>query len=109
MADQQGSPSGLSEAEANKLSVCLELQADFYAGVWAKYNNKYLEVGDIDEALSAAQAVGDDAIQSKMQGHVEPDTFTHGTSEQRKYWFKKGFATGDINQGNTFKEAGFNL
>lgn len=95
---------GKSEAEANKLSVCLELQADFYAGVWAHYNQKYLEVGDIEEALSAAHAVGDDAIQSKMQGHVEPDTFTHGTSEQRIYWFKKGYQTGDINQGDTFKE-----
>ena len=91
-----------SEAEANKLSVCLELQADFYAGVWAKYNQKYLEVGDIEEALSAANAVGDDAIQGKMQGHVEPDTFTHGTSEQRMYWFKKGFKSGDIKQGDTF-------
>jgi predicted metalloprotease len=100
---------GLSEADANKLSVCLELQADFYAGVWAKYNQEYIEAGDIDEALSAAYAVGDDAIQSKMQGHVQPDTFTHGTSEQRMYWFKKGYATGDINQGNTFKEYGFNL
>ena len=93
---------GKSEAQANKLSVCLELQADFYAGVWAKYNNKYLEVGDIEEALSAAHAVGDDAIQSKMQGHVQPDTFTHGTSEQRIYWFKKGFETGDLKQGDTF-------
>lgn len=100
---------GLSQADANKLSVCLELQADFYAGVWAKHNQKYLEAGDIDEALSAAHAVGDDAIQSKMQGHVQPDTFTHGTSEQRKYWFKKGYASGDIKQGNTFEENGFNL
>ena len=91
-----------SQVEANKLSVCLELQADFYAGVWAHYNKKLLEEGDIDEALSAAHAVGDDAIQSKMQGHVEPDTFTHGTSEQRIYWFKKGYQTGDINQGDTF-------
>ena len=93
---------GKSEAQANKLSVCLELQADFYAGVWAKYNNKYLEVGDIEEALSAAHAVGDDAIQSKMQGQVQPDTFTHGTSEQRMYWFKKGYETGDLKQGDTF-------
>jgi uncharacterized protein len=93
---------GKSAEEANKFSVCLELQADFYAGVWAKYNQKYLEVGDIEEALSAAHAVGDDAIQSKMQGHVEPDTFTHGTSEQRIYWFKKGFSSGDIKQGDTF-------
>ena len=91
-----------SKTEANKLSVCLELQADFNAGVWAHYNKQYLEEGDIDEALSAAHAVGDDAIQSKMQGHVQPDTFTHGTSEQRIYWFKKGFQSGDINQGDTF-------
>lgn len=95
---------GKSEAEANKLSVALELQADFYAGVWAHYNQENLEAGDIEEALSAANAVGDDAIQSKMQGHVVPDSFTHGTSEQRMYWFKKGYKTGDINQGNTFDE-----
>ena len=100
---------GKSEAEANKLSVCLELQADFYAGVWAKYNQKYLEAGDIEEAISAANAVGDDSIQSKMQGHVNQETFTHGSSEQRIYWFKKGFQTGDIKQGNTFAQAGFSL
>ena len=93
-----------SEAEANKLSVCLELQADFYGGLWAHYNQKYLEEGDIDEAISAAHAVGDDAIQSKMQGHVVPDSFTHGTSEQRKKWFMKGFKTGDIRLGDTFAE-----
>lgn len=98
---------GKSEAEANKLSVCLELQADFYAGLWTKYNNdatNMLDQGDIEEALSAAQAVGDDAIQSKMQGHVVPDSFTHGTSAQRMYWFNKGFNSGDIKQGNTFDE-----
>jgi predicted metalloprotease len=95
---------GKSEAEANKLSVALELQADFYAGVWTKYNQQNLDIDDIDEALSAAQAVGDDAIQSKMQGQIVPDSFTHGTSEQRMYWFKKGYETGDIKQGNTFKE-----
>lgn len=95
---------GKSEAEANKLSVALELQADFYAGVWAHDNQQYLEAGDIEEALSAANAVGDDAIQSKMQGHVVPDSFTHGSSEQRMYWFQKGFKTGDIKQGNTFEE-----
>ena len=95
---------GKSEAEANKLSVALELQADFYAGVWTHYNKENLDIGDIEEALSAAHAVGDDAIQSKMQGHVVPDSFTHGTSEQRMYWFKKGFTTGDINQGTTFEE-----
>ncbi|KVV15497.1 neutral zinc metallopeptidase [Flavobacterium sp. TAB 87] len=95
---------GKSQAEANKLSVALELQADFYAGVWAHHNKENLEAGDIDEALSAANAVGDDAIQKKMQGQVVPDSFTHGTSEQRIYWFKKGYTTGDIRQGTTFDE-----
>ncbi|MBB1194971.1 metalloprotease [Flavobacterium sp. SOK18b] len=98
---------GKSEAEANKLSVALELQADFYAGVWTHYNqkmNNFLEEGDIDEALSAAHAVGDDAIQAKMQGHIVPESFTHGTSAQRKAWFMKGYKTGDIKQGNTFEE-----
>lgn len=96
----------MSESEANKLSVSLELQADFFAGLWTHYNeqmNQMLEAGDIEEALSAANAVGDDAIQSKMQGHVTPDSFTHGTSEQRMYWFNKGFKSGDINQGDTFE------
>lgn len=95
---------GKSEAEANKLSVALELQADFYAGVWTHYNKENLDTGDIEEALSAANAVGDDAIQSKMQGQIVPDSFTHGTSEQRMHWFKKGFTSGDIHQGNTFDE-----
>ena len=94
----------VGEAEGNKLSVALELQADFYAGVWASHNKDVLEEGDIDEALSAAEAVGDDAIQSKMQGHVVPETFTHGTSEQRKHWFMKGYTSGDIRQGDTFAE-----
>lgn len=93
---------GRSEAEANKLSVCLELQADFYAGVWAHYNKDLLEQGDIEEALSAANAVGDDAIQKKMQGHVNQESFTHGSSEQRMEWFMKGYKTGDIKQGDTF-------
>ncbi|WP_188051597.1 neutral zinc metallopeptidase [Flavobacterium sp. GP15] len=98
---------GKSQAEANKLSVALELQADFYAGVWTHYNqqmNNFLEEGDIDEALSAAQAVGDDAIQAKIQGHIVPESFTHGTSAQRKAWFMKGYKTGDIKQGDTFAE-----
>lgn len=98
---------GLSEKDANKLSVALELQADFYAGLWAHYNeknNQVLEPGDIEEALSAANAVGDDAIQKKMQGQVVPDSFTHGTSEQRMYWFNRGLKTGDFKQGNTFAE-----
>ena len=93
-----------SEAEANKFSVALELQADFYAGVWAHYNKEYLEEGDIEEALSAANAVGDDAIQKRMQGDVVPDSFTHGSSEQRMKWFMKGYKTGDIKQGDTFSE-----
>ncbi|MGB3344561.1 MAG: neutral zinc metallopeptidase [Aequorivita sp.] len=95
---------GGNKARANQLSVALELQADFYAGVWAHHNQEFLEEGDIEEALSAANAVGDDAIQKRMQGDVTPDTFTHGTSEQRMRWFMKGFKTGDVNQGNTFSE-----
>lgn len=93
---------GKSEAEANKLSVCVELQADFYAGVWAHYNKNLLQDGDIEEALSAANAVGDDAIQTRMNGQVNQESFTHGTSEQRMYWFKKGYNSGDIKQGDTF-------
>lgn len=95
--------SNLSEVEANKLSVALELQADFYAGLWAHFNRSYLEEGDIAEALSAANAVGDDAIQRKFNGRIVPDAFTHGTSEQRVYWFKQGFSSGDIRKGDTFK------
>lgn len=93
-----------SKVEGNRLSVCLELQADFYAGLWAHHNKKYLDSGDIEEALSAAHAVGDDAIQSKMQGQVVPDSFTHGTSEQRMKWFMKGYNSGDIRQHDTFSE-----
>ncbi len=96
---------GMSEAQANKLSVALELQADFYAGLWAHYNEKrvkMLEPGDIEEAMSAAEAVGDDAIQKRVRGQVVPDSFTHGTSAQRMKWFMKGFETGDIKQGDTF-------
>ncbi|WP_342646381.1 neutral zinc metallopeptidase [Mucilaginibacter sp. CSA2-8R] len=91
----------LSETEYNKLSVKLELQADFYAGVWAYYEKQrgLLDPGDIDEALNAASAIGDDRL---TQGRVSPDSFTHGTSKQRMYWFKKGFDTGDVRQGNTF-------
>ena len=96
-----------SEAEANRLSVALELQADFYAGIWTHYNekqNSILEPGDIEEALSAASAVGDDAIQKKTQGYTVPDSFTHGSSAQRMQWFNKGFNTGDISQGDTFAQ-----
>ena len=93
---------GVSQGQANKLSVALELQADFYAGVWAHHNREYLEEGDIQEALSAASAVGDDAIQKQTSGRVVPDAFTHGTSQQRMEWFKKGYKSGDISQGDTF-------
>ena len=99
--------SQLSEVEYNKLSVKLELQADFFAGIWAhdaqNLKNFKLDPGDIEEALTAANAIGDDKLQKQAQGEVVPDSFTHGTSAQRMYWFKKGFDTGDINQGNTFK------
>lgn len=91
-----------SQTEANELSVALELQADFYAGLWAHYNQKYLLEGDIEEALSAANAVGDDAIQKRTSGRVNPDSFTHGTSQQRMQWFMKGYKTGDMNERDTF-------
>lgn len=95
----------LSETEYNKQSVRLELQADFFAGVWAHHAQKMqniLEAGDIEEALGAATAIGDDRLQKQATGEVVPDSFTHGTSAQRVRWFKKGFETGDINQGDTF-------
>lgn len=93
----------VSQTEANELSVALELQADFYAGVWAHYNQEFLEEGDIEEALSAASAVGDDAIQERTTGRIIPDAFTHGTSLQRTDWFKRGYNTGDLSSGNTFE------
>ena len=94
----------MSQAEANQLSVRLELQADFFAGVFARYvqNQNMLEAGDIEEALRAASSVGDDQIQRRTTGTVMPDSFTHGTSEQRLRWFKRGYETGDIRQGDTF-------
>jgi|SRR6187200_1074942 len=95
----------VSEGEYNKYSVMLELQADFLAGVWAHHAQKtkqILEEGDIEEALTAANAIGDDRLQKQSQGYVVPESFTHGTSQQRMYWFKKGFQTGDMNQGDTF-------
>jgi predicted metalloprotease len=95
----------VSEAEYNRLSVRLELQADFFAGVWAHHAQKMrnaLEPGDIEEAMNAAKNIGDDALQRQSQGEVVPDSFTHGTSAQRMRWFMKGFNTGDINQGDTF-------
>ncbi len=95
----------MSKAQANEVSVMIELQADFYAGVWAnKENNKYrsLEDGDIESAIRCAQVIGDDYLQKKAQGYVVEESFTHGTSAQRARWFKKGLQTGDIRQGNTF-------
>lgn len=95
----------MSEEEYNKYSVRLELQADFLAGVWAHHEQRLkniLEEGDIDEALNAANAIGDDNLQKQSQGYVVPESFTHGTSAQRMYWFRKGFETGDLNQGDTF-------
>ena len=94
-----------SEREANQLSVRLELQADFYAGVWAHHAQEMkniLEAGDVEEALNAASAIGDDKLQKQAQGYVVPDAFTHGTSAQRVSWFKKGYETGDMKQGDTF-------
>ncbi len=92
-----------SEKQKNALSVKLELQADFYAGVWAHYAQKreLVEAGDINEALGAASAVGDDRLQQQAQGYVVPDSFTHGTSRQRQEWFMRGFQSGDIAQGDT--------
>ena len=102
----------VSETEYNRLSVKLELQADFYAGIYANYINKLqqdgqsvLEDGDIEEALTAASAIGDDRLQKQSQGTVVPDSFTHGTSAQRMKWFKKGYETGDVNQGDTFSSS----
>lgn len=94
-----------SETELNRVSVATELQADFYAGLWAKQTDnreKFLEPGDIEQAISAAQAVGDDNIQERSQGYVNQEGFTHGSSQQRTEWFLKGYNTGDIRQGDTF-------
>jgi predicted metalloprotease len=95
----------VSETKANALSVRLELQADFLAGVWAHYARKtqgFIDTADIEAGLNAASAVGDDRIMKRQQGNVVPDAFTHGTSAQRVRWFRKGLETGDVNQGDTF-------
>jgi len=94
----------ISKAQQNQLSVRLELQADFYSGVWAHHTKRkdLLEEGDIEEALRAANAIGDDRLQKQSQGYVVPESFTHGTSEQRMRWFRKGYETGDVRQGDTF-------
>ena len=96
----------LSETEFNKYQVKFELQADYLAGVWANHAQGlgYLEEGDYQEAINAAGAVGDDRLQQQAQGYIVPDSFTHGTSEQRMYWFDRGFKSGDLENGDTFKE-----
>jgi predicted metalloprotease len=96
-----------SEAQLNQVSVATELQADFYAGLWARYSNereKFLEPGDLESAVEAAEAVGDDNIQKRSQGYVNQESFTHGSSAQRKEWFMKGYNSGDIKQGDTFNQ-----
>jgi predicted metalloprotease len=105
MGQVQKAQSRLPEAQSNQLSVRLELQADYYAGVWAHHAQKrnILDPGDVEEALAAASAVGDDRLQQQSRGEVVPDSFTHGTSRQRAEWFARGFEAGDLNQGNTFQ------
>lgn len=104
---QQAKQSTRSEAEANQYSVRLELQADCYAGVWANHADaeNRIEVGDVEEAMTAASAIGDDALQKQAQGYAVPDSFTHGTSKQRVRWFNQGLNTGDIKQCDTFSVA----
>ncbi|PQV63499.1 hypothetical protein B1R32_11160 [Abditibacterium utsteinense] len=109
MSKVQALQSRGNEAQSNQLSVRLELQADFYAGVWAHYAKRkgLVETGDIEEALNAASAVGDDRLQRETRGYVVPDSFTHGTSQQRVEWFQRGLSSGDLKQANTFGP-GFN-
>ena len=105
---QQARQSARSEAEANQYSVRLELQADCYAGVWANHAegaNRILEAGDVEEAMRAAAAIGDDALQKQAQGYAIPDSFTHGTSEQRMRWFNEGLSKGDVNRCDTFSSS----
>lgn len=105
---QQARQSARNEAQANQYSVRLELQADCYAGVWANHadgSNRILEAGDVEEAMTAAAAIGDDALQKQAQGYAVPDSFTHGTSQQRMRWFNQGLSTGDVNQCDTFNVA----
>ena len=104
----QREKSRLSQVEGNQLSVRQELQADCFAGIWAYHADRtrhLLERGDIEEGLNAASAIGDDRLQKQSRGYVTPESFTHGSSEQRVRWFKTGYATGDVNQCNTFQEA----
>jgi predicted metalloprotease len=102
---QQARQSARNEAQANQYSVRLELQADCYAGIWANHadgENRILEAGDVEEAMTAAAAIGDDALQKQAQGYAVPDSFTHGTSAQRKHWFNQGLSTGDMKKCDTF-------
>ena len=105
---QQARQSARNEAQANEYSVRLELQADCYAGVWAHHAdgaNRILEAGDVEEAMTAAAAIGDDALQKQAQGYAVPDSFTHGTSQQRMRWFNQGLSLGDVNKCDTFNVA----
>lgn len=106
LGEVQQQRSAMNERRANELTVKLELQADYYAGVWAYHAQNTLNVveqGDIAEAMGAAAAVGDDRLQMQTQGHIVPDAFTHGTSEQRMAWFKRGYQSGKLEGGDTFK------
>ncbi|MCQ2384009.1 MAG: zinc metallopeptidase [Paludibacteraceae bacterium] len=108
LSEAHSQMSRLSQTEANKISVRLELQADFYAGIWAYHDNEMfgsLEDGDIDEGLNVAAKIGDDYLQKKARGYATPETFNHGTSAQRSKWLKKGLRTGDIRQGDSFSPA----
>jgi predicted metalloprotease len=105
LSDVNNQRSGMSETNSNRLLVRLELQADFFAGMWAHYDEQMfnsLEAGDIEEAMNAAASVGDDVLQKRYQGRVIPDAFTHGTAAQRKEWFRRGYTSGDFGQGDTF-------
>ena len=105
LQDAHRQMSRMSQAESNKMSVRLELQADFYAGVWAYHDNQMfhsLEAGDIEEGMAVASKIGDDYLQKKARGYAVPDSFNHGTSQQRSRWLKKGLSTGDPSQGDTF-------
>ena len=105
LSDVNNQRARMSEVNANRILVRLELQADFLAGMWAHYDQQMfnsLETGDIEEAMNAAASVGDDVLQKRYQGRVVPDAFTHGTAAQRKEWFRKGYTSGDFDQGDTF-------
>ncbi len=96
----------MNKTDANRVSVRIELQADFYAGIWGHYESQLfgsLEDGDLMEAINCASKIGDDYLQKKAQGYAMPESFTHGTAQQRMRWLKKGLQTGDIRQGNTFE------